>query len=371
MIRKFFLVCVSAAVFGMLVLPSAIVNGSGAGGPVASMEGPGDNWPEEASVWHDFPAVVDILEDTERSHSSIAKVYDIGDSWEKKNGIPGAEGRDILAIKISDNVGVEENEPEVLLIAHLHAGEMAPTEIMLCLIENLTDLYGVDERITALVNERETWIIPVANPDGMEYALHVDDTWRKNRRDNGDDTFGVDLNRNFDGAQTDDAAGDWGGAGTSDDTSSPVYCGASAFSEPETEAIRDLVLSHDFQYAADFHGTAQWLMWPWGYTAEPTPDNDDLVSVGMELAELTGYYASQSSEMYPTTGDSLDWLYGAADVYAYCIEVGGWYNNVHTVGPYFEWVAVISGDVERAIQEDLAGNIAAALYLIDVAANRS
>lgn len=90
----------------------------------------------------------------------------------------------------------------------------------------------------------------------------------------------------------------------------------------------------------------------------------------MELAELTGYYASQSSEMYPTTGDSLGWLYGAADVYAYCIEVGGWYNNVHTVGPGFEWVAVISGEVESSILEDAAVDVAASLYLIEVAGYR-
>ena len=87
-------------------------------------------------AYRNFSTVVEILYDTESVHSDIAKVYDIGDSWEKTEGIAD---RDILAIKISDNVGSDEDEPEVLIMALQHAREWPTSEIALQLIENLTD----------------------------------------------------------------------------------------------------------------------------------------------------------------------------------------------------------------------------------------
>ena len=298
--------------------------------------------------YHDYMGVVATLDAIESDHSSIAEVYDIGDSWETT---VGEANRDILAVKISDNPGLEEDEPEVLIIARLHANEAPPTEIALEFAEDLTDLYGVDTRVSWLVDNREIWIIPAANPDGMDYAMTVDDTWRKNRRLNWDGTYGVDLNRNFDGSQDGSILGAWGGVGTSDIPSSLIYCGEYAFSEPETQAIRDLVLCHDFQLAIDFHWAANWVMWPWGYTTDLPPDNDDLVRIGTELSEVTGYYASQSSIMYPTAGDSCDWLYGGEDVYSYCVEVGGWWSP-------------------GEIMQDLPNNVAAAMLLAEIAGDR-
>jgi len=298
--------------------------------------------------YHDYTGVAATLHAIESDHSSIAKVYDIGDSWETT---VGKADRDILAVKISDNPGIEEDEPEVLIVARLHANEAPPTEIALEFAGNLTDLYGVDTRVSWLVDNREIWIIPAANPDGMDYAMTVDDTWRKNRRLNWDESYGVDLNRNFNGSQDGNPLGAWGGVGTSDDPSSLIYCGEYAFSEPETQAIRDLVVSHDFQVAIDFHWAANWVMWPWGYTTDLPPDNDDLVRIGTELSEVTGYYASQSSIMYPTAGDSCDWLYGGEDVYPYCVEVAGWWSPGEIV-------------------QDLSNNVAAATLLAEIAGDR-
>lgn len=310
--------------------------------------------PPESYVYRDYATIRDILHETAFDHSDIAKVHDIGDAWEKTQGL---SDRDILAIKISDNVDMDEDEPEALIMALHHAREWPTSEIAVQLIENLTDMYGSDPRISWLVDNREIWIVPVVNPDGLDYALNVDEGWRKNRRDNGDGSYGVDINRNYAGSENGDPLGEWGGAGTSDDTSSLVYCGEYPFSEPETQAIRDLALNHSFSVAIDFHTFGDLVMWPWGYTTDLPPDNDDLVRIGTNMAALNGYTADQSVGLYPTTGDSLDWLYGGVDVYAFLFEVGGQADSYHPDG-----TSVVLGEI--------AENIPPALLLIEVAGDR-
>lgn len=274
-------------------------------------------------VYRNFTTIIDILFDIEANYPEIAKVYDVGDSWETTQGI--AE-RDILAIKISDNVLVDEDEPEVLIMSLHHAREWVTSELVTELVTNMTSHYGVDDRISWLVDNREIWIIPVVNPDGLEFALEFDSTWRKNRRLISEGIYGVDLNRNYNGSENGDPLGEWGGAGTSDNPSNYLYCGEYAFSEPETQAIRDLAYAHDFQIAFDIHSYSELVMWPWGYTTNKTTDDASLVSIGTQLAAINGYTADQSVGLYPTTGDSLDWLYGGADVYSILFEIGREYQ---------------------------------------------
>ncbi len=308
------IVTVTAFVLSALLVPS----GSQAEPSFeASIEAPAA--PPEYYYYRNYTEIRDILLQTVADHPDIAAIHDIGDSWEKTEGIAD---RDIMAIKISDNVGVEEGEPEFLLLALHHAREWPTSETALQVIMNLTDLYGSDDRISWLVDNREIWIVPVVNPDGLDFALSDDDMWRKNRRDNLDGTFGVDLNRNYNGSENGDPLGEWGGAGTSDLTYSDVYCGTGPFSEPETQVVRDLTRAHDFQIAFDFHTYDNSVMWPWGYTADLPPDNEYLVDIGEQLAALNGYDAAQSVDLYPTTGDSLDWLYGSLGIFPFLFEMG-------------------------------------------------
>ena len=304
-------------------------------------------------LYRDFADVVQALYDNETKHPGIAKVYDIGDSWEKTEGIAD---RDILALKISDNPDVNESEPRALIMALHHAREWPTTEIALQLIENLTELYGVDSRISWLVDNVETWIVPVVNPDGLDFSMAYDDMWRKNRRDNGDGTYGVDLNRNYNGSENGDPLGAWGGAGTYHDTNYDTYCGEYAFSEPETQAIRSLAENLSFSVAIDFHTYSNLVMWPWGYTTDLPPDNEDLVRIGTDLAAMNGYEADQSVGLYPTTGDSLDWLYGSKDVFAFLFEVGEGMD--------------FNPDDADTVLEQIAENIPPALHLIEIAGDR-
>ena len=302
-------------------------------------------------TYHSYSQIKSEMLQVESQHSAIAKVFDIGDSWEKTQSIVD---RDILAIKISDNVIVDEDEPEVLVVALHHAREWITTEIAVGLAQNLTDGYGTDPRTSWLVDNREVWIVPVVNPDGLDYSLSTDDMWRKNMRLNADLTHGVDLNRNYDGASNGDPLGDWGGAGASTITSSEVYCGSGPFSEPETQAIRDLVVSRNFTIAVDVHSFGGQVLWPWGYTGNQTADDVDLSRIGHEIAAENGYLAWQSSNLYPTTGDSIDWMYGYAGIFAFAIEVGGEFHPANS----------------SVVAESVALNVNATLKAIEVAGDR-
>src|SRR5215207_2764783 len=125
----------------------------------------------------------------------------------------------------------------------------------LYILAMLTDEYGVDSQITNLVDGREIWLVFDANPDGVEYDIATGSyvSWRKNRQPNsGSSNVGTDLNRNY-GYR-------WGCCGgSSGSTSSATYRGPSAFSAPETRAVRDFVNGRvvggrqQIRAAMDFH----------------------------------------------------------------------------------------------------------------------
>ncbi len=235
------------------------------------------------------------------------------------------EGREIWAVKISDNPNTDENEPEFLFTGLHHAREPISLEVNLETMRTLAEGYGVDSRITQLVDEREVWFIPCLNPDGYEY--NTDNfpagggMWRKNRRNNGDGTFGIDLNRNY--------GYEWGydNNGSSPNTSDQTYRGTGPFSEPETQAIRAFVNSREFVFMINFHSYSDLYLWPWGYDYNLyTPDHTLFAAIGDSLSAYNGYTPTVSWGLYPANGDSDDWAYGATGehdkILAYTPEVG-------------------------------------------------
>ncbi len=111
------------------------------------------------------------------------------------------EGRDIWCLRVSDNPTVDEDEPEILLDGLHHAREIITSEFALMFVAHLAESYGTDPVATWLVDHRELYVVPIVNPDGLMYNEQTEPQgggmWRKNRRDNGDGSRGVDLNRNY------------------------------------------------------------------------------------------------------------------------------------------------------------------------------
>ncbi|MGC9060280.1 MAG: M14 family zinc carboxypeptidase [Thermoplasmata archaeon] len=291
--------------------------------------------------YHNYTEITEILQGIASSHPSIAKLYSIGTSW---------EGRNLWCLKISDNVDINETgEPDIAIYGLHHAREWISAEVPLYIAQYLVDNYNLDPRATYLVNNREIYIIPVVNPDGLEYSQYVGD-WRKNRRNNGDGTYGVDLNRNYNGSQNGDPNGAWGGSGASHSTSDEIYCGPAPFSEPETQAIRDFIISlHDqnnqLAISISYHSYGEVVYYPWGYAYSPehggspvltTPDVTYQKKLAQEIAArittesgTSTYEPMQSGDSYLTTGDTDDWTYGyskyvwGTPTFPFTIELGG------------------------------------------------
>lgn len=216
------------------------------------------------------------------------------------------QNRPLYYVRISDNPTVDEGEPKVLYTAIHHAREpMALMETifyMWYLLEN----YGTNDEVTYLVNHLQLYFVPCINPDGYVYNETTNPNgggmWRKNRRNNGGGVYGVDLNRNY--------SYGWGTTGTSTNTSNDTYCGPSAFSEPETQAMRWLVQNNHFITAFNAHTYAEDILFPIGTTtAEFAPHHNWFQDESNHQVQYNGYTAMKSSALYPASGDSDDYMY--------------------------------------------------------------
>jgi len=234
------------------------------------------------------------------------------------------EGRPIYAFKISDNVGVEEaDEPELQFNGLIHARE--PLGMAICM-ETLNHLlaHSAESDIADLINTTQIWFVPCINPDGYVYNEMTNPygggMWRKNLRDNGDGSYGIDLNRN------------WGFMwaaypNSSDDGFSLIYHGASPFSEPETQVMREFINDHHFVTIVNYHSYGRVHLIPYGVAnVLGCPDNnifDDFVNY---QANLVGYNYGPIGGPTGFGGDAACWQY-AEQVekpknFAYLVETG-------------------------------------------------
>jgi murein tripeptide amidase MpaA len=187
------------------------------------------------------------------------------------------EGRPVYALRM--RAGGGEERRGVLIVGGTHARElMNPDAILELAVEllvshfNGTDLvYGgrtwsaLDVRI--ILETLDLWLLPCLNPDGRHHVMTADDLWRKNRRDNpGTPCDGVDLNRNLDvlfGVTE---------GQTSCSPCSDVFCGPSAFSEPETRNVKDLLDTRRIHCFVDVHSYSELVLYPWGHAPTQTVD---------------------------------------------------------------------------------------------------
>ncbi len=257
-----------------------------------------------------FDEAVDILDSliTYDAHGIFAGLDTIGTS---------TFDRPVLMLTVSDNPEDDEGEPEVLYDGIHHAREPMSMMNLIYFLMHISEKYGNSPEITYMVDNRKLWFVPIVNPDG--YAInesiyvHTGDFgfWRKNARDNNengilDEGDGVDLNRNY-GYM-------WGydDIGSSPNPGSGVYRGPSAFSEPETWAMKDLCESRSFLLALNYHTYSDLLIFPFGYNDQETPDSLTYRELGHYLTEVNNYTYGTGGQTigYFTNGDADDWMYG-------------------------------------------------------------
>lgn len=189
---------------------------------------PSDPLPDTA--YTDVAELEAFLQQVVTDHPAIARQEAIGTS---------VDGNTIWALMISDNAALDEDELSVLFNGAHHAREVMTPEVLMDIIDQLTDGYGVDPQITALVDAYQIWCVPMVNPDGVDIVFTEDRLWRKNASDNdGNNKItwkdGVDVNRNYEWG--------WGNKclGSASGTTEATYRGLAEVSEPETRAMIDL-----------------------------------------------------------------------------------------------------------------------------------
>jgi len=309
-------------------------------------------------VYHTYDSMSNLLQSLYQNHSDICQLVSLDKTF---------EGRDILLMKISDNPKLDENEePAVLLMGAHHGNEKPSFESLIFFInyilqsyasgnvdndgdglvnEDIFDGYDNDhdgkvdedpseEWIQYLIDNTEIYVIPMVNPDGVEY------NWRKNRAPNYGPfgtkstitSYGVDLNRNYDYRWNlpyllpinymlpfiiNDES--WN------------YRGEKPFSEIETRAVRDFVLDHpNIKISLSYHSYSCVIMYPWTHTSLDTPDESLFLSIGQNMSKIDKYELlthgwRNRTYLIPrfsgTIGTSENWLYGTQGILSFTVEL--------------------------------------------------
>jgi carboxypeptidase T len=235
------------------------------------------------------------------------------------------EGRDIWAIKISDNADVKENEPAVLYNSMHHAREVMTPEVSIDIIEYLTSNYLKNKQVKQWVDSTEIWVIPMFNVDGNNKMWSVDSWWRKNTR-NG---YGVDLNRNY-------PAG-WNSCnGSSGRRRSQTYRGPNPASEPETQAMMAFIQEVRPVFDISYHSYSELVIYPYGCKNKRTQTKEVVEKIGKHVAKLINYAPGTAWELlYNADGGDIDWMYEAYQVIPFVIELNGRNEGFHP--KYAKW----------------------------------
>ena len=292
---------------------------------------------KDLNGYRTYSDLVSELQQIEASHPNICKLYDVGNSQGKQyfqggNFNYSTYNHDIWALKVSDNVAAEEDEPSVYYMGAHHAREPISLEVTMYILNHILANYGVDPQITANVDNTQIWFVPLVNPDGHKIVTNEEDLWwRKNIRDNNGNGVvdpenwngypdGVDPNRNYEF--------EWGGQGASSNPLDQTYRGPYAASEPEIESMQTLMTDHHFVAGISYHSYGELVLYPFAYANNVyAPDVDAISDLAVEMGTNIpgisgGHYNPQPSwQLYPASGGTDDYGYGQHGIFSYTIEL--------------------------------------------------
>ena len=217
-------------------------------------------------LYHSYDEAIALFQELANRRPDLFRVEKIGETWEK---------RDIIVVTISQDMERAEDKPALFYTGTIHAREWIGIELAIAFAQYVDRNIAYDEMVKSALKDTTIYMVPCANPDGFEYSRNHFSFWRKNRRQNADGSYGVDLNRNFPV-----------GFVKSKNPASNVYGGPEPFSEPETRAIRDFVLSHpNISMALDYHSQGNVFFPAHDFRHEDTIDTTDLNVLCANMAE--------------------------------------------------------------------------------------
>lgn len=234
--------------------------------------------PDYFAGYHTYDQVKGLIEQIAESRPDIARLETYGTSQ---------GGRPLVALKVSDNVQIDEDEPELLLTSATHGDEIITVEVLLSLLQEMIAGYGTNERLTNMINKSEIYFVMAVNPDG--YAS-------RSRYANG-----VDPNRDYPWPET------------------PNRTSNSCIT-----AIMDFFHAHNFAGSIDFHASGKLIMYPWAWTSQ-APEAADLQkfsTLGQKMGQANRYEVGQISRIiYVAKGSSADYYYWKTGSLSYGIEL--------------------------------------------------
>ena len=241
--------------------------------------------------FHDYDETKAFLGQMAALYPSITVLDSIGRS---------TENRALWALKISDNPTLDEDEHCFLVEGCIHGNEHHSLEVCLYFIQYLLENYGTDPEVTYWIDNREIWVVSLVNPDGHELNQRRSFT-------------NIDLNRNFGYFWSLNAS----------------YYGPAQFSEPETQAIRNLAVAVKPYGSIAFHTAGRLILYPWAYTSWALPPDSALfVETGTEIRNAINtvniyrqYTLLRSGVWYWHGGEHNDYFYSQFGMLSYTFEL--------------------------------------------------
>ena len=241
--------------------------------------------PDVPAGYYSYDQIIAIADSLAANFPAICKKV----SWGTSMG-----GRQLAALKISDNVDVDEAEPEIMFDGGIHGDEVGGSQNIIMFARDLCLGYGSNPTYTDLINTREIWLYLMVNPDGRVSMSRYNNN-------------NVDCNR--------DNGYMWNGEGLS----------TAAFSQVETKALRKCLLDNQFVVYTNYHSGSQILSYPWSYRADHPRDYAHINQLAGVYANTSGYtsliYGQGYTVMYPINGSTKDFQLGSLGNVGWSMEI--------------------------------------------------
>ncbi|XP_030748149.1 carboxypeptidase D [Sitophilus oryzae] len=218
--------------------------------------------------YHNYDELTNLFRKLETENPEIVKLLSIGRS---------VKNRELWVLHINSNV---QNRslltPMFKYVANMHGDESIGRQLMIYLAEYLVLNYGVNDRVTRLINTTDIYLMPSMNPDGFENSQEGL-CESKSAYVGRENEHSIDLNRDF------------------PDQFHPQRSGTIISDrQPETRAMITWILSRPFVLSGNLHGGAVVASYPYDDSLaggvcckeSKSPDNNVFKELALTYAQL-------------------------------------------------------------------------------------